>query len=1040
MPRQTRSPTRPRSARAPQPAALELRLLGELELRRGGKAVPLPQSKKTRALLAYLALTGKPHRRQRLCSLLWDVPDDPRGALRWSLSKLRPLVDDPGFPRLAADRESVELALAGIRVDVVAVRERAAAGIEALATDELEALAGEFRGELIEGLDLTDFLEFHGWCVAEREQARLLHAAIRAALTRRLAAAPEQALSHARAWVQIDPLDAEAAATLLRLLDATGRRREAEELQRSARRMFEELGADVGELDDAWRRLRTGEPVPSGPPEPSTGARPVEPDVARRPGAAPLVGRDVERRQLVAAMREVRERGQLRVVAILGEPGVGKTRLIAELLGETRRAGGSVIEGRAFEGESARPYGPWIDGIRRLPPHLVGATLGAELAPLVPELGQPATEASSRERLFGAVVELLAARAHSAPPVVVTLDDAHWLDEASVELLHYVVRMSRHRPILVVLGARGGEVSDNGPVTRALRSLRRDGLLDEVQLEPLTREETRSLVAGIADGLDAEEVWIASGGNPLFALEVVRALPHRHDDLPRSVTRMVRDRVDRLPPDAADALRWAAVLGHVVPVPRLRELVALDVNGLVGALETLERHSLLMPARESRESGGIYVFAHDVVRAAVYADISDPRRRLMHWRVAQALAAQDDPAALHAGELARHAALAGEAATAARACVAAGHRCLRVFANAEADALARRGAHYAEEVAEPDRTKLLIELAGIGVAARSPEDAEALAQQIEALAERALDQGCPEHARLGFHVVSLLRWERGDSAAAERSTLRAEHAGRAGDERERIVAMAETARCLALLERDLDHADALVMEARALGRRLGVEPLAIPVAIGILQQHRGDEEAAREQLERALIAARREADHEQAYQALEHLVRLDFDAGNYAATSVRAGELLGIAERLREGSEAPFARALLALAAYAREAAGGTGEDLDCAAEALRQVDAKFRLAWVLTRAAERDLARGDAARAQVRAAEALDLALAVRRPSEAALARSQLVRAAEAFGDAAAARRHREALRREPPHPVSAAARRALEAIAQDQEGRTCR
>jgi len=1039
MPRQTRPVARPRSARGSEPAALELRLLGELELRRDGTVVPLPQSKKTRGLLAYLALTGRSHRRQRLCSLLWDVPDDPRGALRWSLSKLRPLVDDPGRPRLAADRESVSLELAGMRVDVLAVRERTASGIEALATEELEAIAGEFRGELVEGLDLGDFLEFQAWCGAEREHTRLLHAAIRAALATRLAPEPERALPHARAWTQVDPLDAEAATTLLRLLDAAGRRREADAYHHSARRMFEELGADVAAFDATWQRLRAGgESKTPVPPAPSASAETSE-NVPSGAGTPCLIGRTVERGRLAEAVRDVGTRGRLRVVAVLGEPGVGKTCLVGDLLDETRRAGGSVIEGRAFEGESARPYGPWIDGIRRLPQHLVGTTLGAELAPLVPELGGATTAASSRERLFGAVVELLAARAHSAPPVVVAIDDAHWLDEASVELLHYVVRMSRHRPILVVLAARAGEVSDNGPVARALRSLRHDALLDEVTVEPLTRGDIGTLVAAMADGVDSEEVYVASGGNPLFAIEVVRALPHRRDDLPRSVAQMVRDRIERLPSDAADVLRWAAVLGQIVSVSRLRELVTLDVNGLVGALETLERHSLLVAARDAREPGGTYAFAHDVVRAAVYAEMSDPRRRLMHWRVAQALAAQDDPAALHAGELARHAALAGEAAMAARACVAAGRRCLRVFANAEADALARRGTHYAEEVAEPERTKLLIELAEVGVAARRPEDPEALARSIEALAERALDQGCPEHARLGFHVVSHLRWERGDSAAAERDTLRAERAGRAADDRERIVAMAATAQCLALLERDLDHADALLMEARALGRRLGLEPLAIPVAIGILHQHRGEEAAARDQLERALVAARRENDHEQAYQALEHLVRLDVDTGDLEAARDRIGQLLGIAERLREGSEAPFARALLALTAYAKDRPESV-EELDRAAETLRQVDAKFRLAWILTRAAQADLGRGDATRARVRAAEALDLALAVRRPSEAMFARSLLVRAAEALGDLAAARQQRAALRREPAQAVSAAARRALESISPGKETRACR
>ena len=115
-------------------------------------------------------------------------------------------------------------------------------------------------------------------------------------------------------------------------------------------------------------------------------------------------------------------------------------------------------------------------------------------------------------------------------------------------------------------------------------------------------------------------------------------------------------------------------------------------------------------------------------------------------------------------------------------------------------------------------------------------------------------------------------------------------------------------------------------------------------------------------------------------------------------------------------------------------------EELDRAAETLRQVDAKFRLAWILTRAAQADLGRGDAARARVRAAEALDLALAVRRPSEVTFARSLLVRAAEALGDLAAARQQRAALRREPVQAGSAAARRALESISPGKETRACR
>jgi DNA-binding SARP family transcriptional activator len=95
---------------------LEIKVLGDLQVLRDGTAMALPPSRKTRALLAYLALTRCPHRREQLCDMFWDVPDDPRGSLRWSLSKIRPLVDDPALPRLLADRQSVELRSEGADV------------------------------------------------------------------------------------------------------------------------------------------------------------------------------------------------------------------------------------------------------------------------------------------------------------------------------------------------------------------------------------------------------------------------------------------------------------------------------------------------------------------------------------------------------------------------------------------------------------------------------------------------------------------------------------------------------------------------------------------------------------------------------------------------------------------------------------------------------------------------------------------------------------------------------------------------------------
>src|SRR5262249_42796600 len=157
-----------------------------------------------------------------------------------------------------------------------------------------------------------------------------------------------------------------------------------------------------------------------------------------------------------------------RIVLLSGEPGVGKSRLLSVLMETARRRDATVLDGCAYEVEAGRPYGPWVDALRRLPRLAVGPTLGPDIALLLPELGTATDEPSSRERLFGGVVELLAARAHSAPPVLLVFDDVQWCDDASTALLHYVARMNRHRPVLIALAARSGELSDNAPTNRVL--------------------------------------------------------------------------------------------------------------------------------------------------------------------------------------------------------------------------------------------------------------------------------------------------------------------------------------------------------------------------------------------------------------------------------------------------------------------------------------------------------------------------------------------------------------------------------------------
>jgi hypothetical protein len=211
--------------------------------------------------------------------------------------------------------------------------------------------------------------------------------------------------------------------------------------------------------------------------------------------------------------------------------------------------------------------------------------------------------------------------------------------------------------------------------------------------------------------------------------------------------------------------------------------------------------------------------------------------------------------------------------------------------------------------------------------------------------------------------------------------------------------MAEAARCLVLLERDLPRAEALALEARARSARAGLRPSAIADAQGMLRQHEGRLEEAAALYEESRREARREGDAMGEFQALEHLVVLRQERGDWAGARRLAVEPDALGEKLREGSEAPFARALLALSRRALDEAGAE-EALDSAIEELRRVDAKLRLAYTLTRAARLDLARERAGPARARATAARAAAAALARPTETLLAGLTLWRACFDLGE----------------------------------------
>jgi hypothetical protein len=198
--------------------------------------------------------------------------------------------------------------------------------------------------------------------------------------------------------------------------------------------------------------------------------------------------------------------------------------------------------------------------------------------------------------------------------------------------------------------------------------------------------------------------------------------------------------------------------------------------------------------------------------------------------------------------------------------------------------------------------------------------------------------------------------------------------------------------------------------------------------------HRGELDAAQGLMTQGRDLARRQGDRLSEYQALMNLAILELQRDNFAAAGVHAMEMAGIGDKVREGSEAPFARVLQALIDYADDDRADPAP-LDSAIEALRVADAKYRLAVAQSVAATVELRRGEAARARARAEEVLDAAEALQRPSERAMARLLLLRAAEELGDASAVEEHVAALARTPLRLVSSYVRGQIEEELHERE-----
>jgi DNA-binding SARP family transcriptional activator/Tfp pilus assembly protein PilF len=229
-------------------------MLGPLTISRGAVALVLPASRKLRALIGYLSLAPRAVARSQLCELLWDVPNDPRGELRWCLSKLRSVVDEPGRRRVEARADAIELDLSDCSVDAIEVLQASREGIKKLPSERLQALCALFRGDFLEGLAVERSPGFDNWLVAQRRRYRACHAAVLEHLVGD--AGDDAAFGYLEKWLELAPFDPRVHDLLLHALARRGRMREGDEHLAATVRLFEAEGLDSAPVRDAWRIAR----------------------------------------------------------------------------------------------------------------------------------------------------------------------------------------------------------------------------------------------------------------------------------------------------------------------------------------------------------------------------------------------------------------------------------------------------------------------------------------------------------------------------------------------------------------------------------------------------------------------------------------------------------------------------------------------------------------------------------------------------------------------------------------------------------------
>jgi DNA-binding SARP family transcriptional activator/tetratricopeptide (TPR) repeat protein len=819
---------------------LRVRLFGGLVLEADGRALEPPRSRRTRALLGWLALRPGMHARSEVAALLWpDVLDSSaRASLRTALVELRRALG-PARDLVLTTRTDVGLDRS-VWVDAAAFDELVAAG-------ELEEAVSLCDGVLLAGID-------DDWAYEARDEYSHRLGAVLAQLAAEAETRGDlgRATELSRRRVALDPLSEEAQRELIRRLADSG---DVSAALAAYSRFSERLVRDLGIAPSAATRDLVAEirARPAGPDE--TGAQggrfPLPSPLAQRETTG-FAGRAAERGRLHELLAGVRT-GRRQVAFLAGDAGIGKTRLAAEFARGAHADGAAVLYGRSYE-SGVVPYQAFVEALSGFAATRGADELDAQLHRTGPEVTQLFSSTSgtppdadwaragaeaARYQLFESTTALLADLCREGP-VILILDDLHWADRPTLLLLEHLARAPVEVGLLILGTYRDSELPPSHPLSGTLLNLRRERRLERIFLKGLEEDHVAELISDLA-GNEPPPAFVRAihrdtEGNPFFVEEMLRHLIETgslrrdaggwswdaasRDGVPEGVKAVIAHRVGRLDEECQRALTAAAVVGREFDAAVVAPVLDAPVET---AIELLGRAVTAGVINDDATALGRYSFVHALINEALSESVDRTQRAQLHLKVAEVMEAlYADDREPHLPALAHHFMAAGGLDTHRRAGTyarQAGERAMELFAYEDAVGHFEQALRTLDGASDAGlRCDLLLSLgealSGAGeqqrarqtftdaaTTARAAGDARRLARAAVALAGSGVEEGVVDPT-----VLALLR-EALEELDADDTPIRA--------------------RTLARLAMELDFAEqpeerrVLTEEAVAVGRRAG---------------------------------------------------------------------------------------------------------------------------------------------------------------------------------------------------------------------------